>query len=537
MTPLPVRRPRVQLAVARAALVLVLAIGGVIGTAPSAAAEPGATVDGRFSGIGDRAAGSVLELDVAGRGGTPSTVEAVSLNLTVTGAGGPGFAIVYPCGSTRPDASTINFGAGQTIANGLIASVGSGGKVCVFTSERTHLIADVAGSFAPGSDYRAQNAARLLDTRIGATTIDGRFAGHGVMTAGGTVELEVGGRGGISAGANAVALNLTITEAAGPGFATVYPCGSQRPDASTINFAGGETIANGVIAMVGRDNTICIYTSQTTQLVADVSGSFGTGYRGFNPARLLDTRPDGGTIDGRHAGAGIRNAGDVVELAVTGRGGTPSSLTAVALNLTVTQTGGPGFATVYPCGSSRPDASTINFGAGVTVANNVIASVGPNGTVCIYTSERTHLIGDVSGVLGSSSGYQAQTPARILDTRPAYDPPGQAAQRSLDLLNQLRAQYGAPPVVLDAGMSAQALWWSAEMSRSGFRHSTLGYLENIAWHSSSGTTPEQAAELLHGMWVDSPAHFRNMIDPGLTRVGIGLHVADNGWFGTHLFAG
>jgi uncharacterized protein YkwD len=37
------------------------------------------------------------------------------------------------------------------------------------------------------------------------------------------------------------------------------------------------------------------------------------------------------------------------------------------------------------------------------------------------------------------------------------------------------------------------------------------------------------------MWVDSSGHFRNMIDPHLTRVGIGLHRAGSGWWATHVF--
>jgi uncharacterized protein YkwD len=487
--------------------------------------------------MGSRAPGSVLELDVAGRGGTPGSVAAVSLNLAVTGAAGPGFATVYPCGSARPDASSINFDSGQTIANGLIAPVGRSGKVCIYTSQRTDVIADVSGSFAPDSDYRALNPARLLDTRPDATTVDGRFAGSGVTPGGRTIEVAVGDRGGVAADAEAVALNLTVTEATGAGFAAVYPCGSPQPTASTVNFRAGETIGNTVIAPLGRGSMVCIYTSQTAHLVADVSGSFGSGYRALNPARLLDTRPDGQTIDGGSARSGLRSGGDVVELDVTGRGGTPGSADAVALNLTVTEAGGPGFATVYPCGSPRPEASTINFDAGAAIANSLIAPVGPNGTVCIYTSQRSHLIGDVSGVVGSSAGYRAQVPARLLDTRMTYDPSGAAASRSLDLLNRLRAQHGVGPVVLDGGLSGAALGWSAEMSRSGLRHSTLGYAENVAWDSASGRTPEQAAEQLHQMWVNSPGHLRNMIDPRVTRVGIGFHVAGVGWFGTHLFAG
>ncbi|MEA3186058.1 MAG: hypothetical protein QOJ74_2535, partial [Ilumatobacteraceae bacterium] len=38
---------------------------------------------------------------------------------------------------------------GQTVPNSVIAKVGSNGSVCLFASEATHLIADVAGYFPP----------------------------------------------------------------------------------------------------------------------------------------------------------------------------------------------------------------------------------------------------------------------------------------------------------------------------------------------------------------------------------------------------
>ena len=48
---------------------------------------------------------------------------------------------------------------------------------------------------------------------------------------------------------------------------------------------------------------------------------------------------DGATVDGRDAGGGVRSAGSVLELDVTGRGGSASDAAAVSLNLTATETG------------------------------------------------------------------------------------------------------------------------------------------------------------------------------------------------------
>jgi hypothetical protein len=243
------------------------------------------------------------------------------------------------------------------------------------------------------------------------------------------------------------------------------------------------------------------------------------------------------TADGRYSGDGLRPAGSVLELDVTDRGGTAVDSAAVSLNVTATETGGAGYATVYPCGAQRPAASTINYGPGATIANGIIAKVGSNGRVCIYTHADAHLVVDVNGFFPAGSDYRPLTPARLLDTRPEPPPPPSdvAAAESLALLNQLRAAYGAGPVTYDPAMSAQAMRWSQEMSRSGFRHSSLGYAENIAWHSQSLMSPVYAATTFHDMWVNSPDHFRNMINPRWTQVGIGLHIDGSGWWGTHVF--
>jgi hypothetical protein len=115
------------------------------------------------------------------------------------------------------------------------------------------------------------------------------------------------------------------------------------------------------------------------------------------PARLLDTRPGQTTIDGLFQGAGVRAAESVTELKVTGRGGVPNDASAVLMNLTAVTPDGPGFFTVYPCGETRPLASNVNYVAGQIVPNAVLAKIGTNGNVCIYTKAASHILADVNG--------------------------------------------------------------------------------------------------------------------------------------------
>ena len=369
----------------------------------------GATTDGQFSGGGAVPAGQSLDLTVTGRGGVPASgVGAVVLNVTATDPTAAGFVTVYPTGSTRPTASNLNFTAGESIPNLVIAKVGAGGKVSLYNfSGTTDLVVDVLGYFPSASTYTGLSPARLLDTRPGGATTDGQFSGGGAVPAGQSLDLTVTGRGGVPAsGVGAVVLNVTATDPTAAGFVTVYPTGSTRPTASNLNFTAGESIPNLVIAKVGAGGKVSLYNfSGTTDLVVDVLGYFPSAstYTGLSPARLLDTRPGGATTDGQFSGGGAVPAGQSLDLTVTGRGGVPASgVGAVVLNVTATDPTAAGFVTVYPTGSTRPTASNLNFTAGESIPNLVIAKVGAGGKVSLYNfSGTTDLVVDALGYIPS----------------------------------------------------------------------------------------------------------------------------------------
>ncbi len=137
----------------------------------------------------------------------------------------------------------------------------------------------------------------------------------------------------------------------------------------------------------------------------------------LEPARVLDTRESGETIDDRFEKVGRMLAEDVIELDVTGRAGVPDDAASVVLNLTMIRPDSNGFMTLYPCGT-RPNASLMNAPAGGgVVANEVVAKVSAAGSVCIYTSVGTHVAADITGYAPSASDYQPLKPARLLDTR------------------------------------------------------------------------------------------------------------------------
>ncbi|HUY09932.1 MAG TPA: G1 family glutamic endopeptidase [Candidatus Dormibacteraeota bacterium] len=127
----------------------------------------------------------------------------------------------------------------------------------------------------------------------------------------------------------------------------------------------------------------------------------------------MDTRANGEAL------------GPGASLNLTVAGGTvPSGATAVALNVTVTDTTAASYLSVYPSGGSRPVVSNLNWVAGETVPNLVIVPVGASGQVTFYNhSGQTDVLVDLEGYFapeasGSTAGsYVPLVPARITDTR------------------------------------------------------------------------------------------------------------------------
>jgi hypothetical protein len=111
-------------------------------------------LDTRATGSTMRTAEQVTEVAVAGTSGVPGNADSVALNVTVDQPQGSGWVTAFPCGTARPLASTVNFVSGSNKANSTVVKVGANGKVCLFTSEATHLIVDVNGYAAPGRPLR-----------------------------------------------------------------------------------------------------------------------------------------------------------------------------------------------------------------------------------------------------------------------------------------------------------------------------------------------------------------------------------------------
>jgi len=379
------------------------------------------------------AAGQVIELPVVGTALTapnglalvvPESATAASVNVTAVTPGASGFMTVWPCGVTRPLASNLNYVAGDVVPNGVIAPIGSNGKVCFFSQADTDLVVDVAGWFE-GDAFVGATPLRLVDTRNTARVTPAevlvlKVADIAANTADGTATV-------IPASVGAVALNVTVVSPDASGFVTVYPCDVARPLASNVNYTAGQIVPNGVIAPVSSNGEVCIYSLSPTDVVVDLAGWFpGTAFTASTPQRLVDTRDGtGGQLGKLTPAAQLSVAIQGETLSVAGNSAqVPLSATAAALNVTIVNPDASGFATVWPCSAPQPLASNLNFVAGQVVANNVIAPIGDQGNVCFYTNVPSDIIVDIGGYFSGESGNQfvGSTPKRYIDTRSSLGP-------------------------------------------------------------------------------------------------------------------
>jgi hypothetical protein len=325
-------------------------------------------------------AGGQIALQVTGRRGVPVGATAAVLGVVAVDPRGSGFLTAFPCTPARPTASTLNFVAGQIVANTTIATLSAGGRVCIYAHAETDVVVDVTGWLGDdsGSKFTPAGPTRVMDTRTGQ-------GGARRLRAGGTVEVDFSS---LPAGTTAVALNVTSDAPSGAGFATVYPCAAARPRTSTINFVAGDTRPNNTIVGLGGGR-VCVYSLTSTEIIVDLVGYFGpTGlsYLPTEPTRLIDTRETRGYLA---PGAAVSYRPATASL------GTYSAVSA-AVNVTAVGHRAAGFVTTYDC-TTRSTTSSVNAVVGQVNANGALVPLRDGRDSCLFTQSGGNLVVDLNG--------------------------------------------------------------------------------------------------------------------------------------------
>jgi len=388
------------------------------------AIDPVRIVDTR-NGTGALASGivgprSTINPQVSGVAGVPVTVVglpntgafAAVVNVTATAPSKKGWLTVFPTGTPIPNASNLNFNAGQTVANLVTVQLGQGGKISINNTGQSsaagsvHVIVDLVGWYSndeTGALFHPLAPLRVLDTRTGTTT----NPGVGAVNGGASITPTVcDGATGADPTATAVVVNVTALAGPTSGFLTLWPNGA-APNVSNLNFTAGANIANLATVKVGPTCTIKVANSNgapgfhaPVNVVIDLVGWYGientpdggAHFHAMTPNRIVDTRNGTGGVGGLvGAGATVAPVATVSPV--------PSTAVAVVMNLTATTPSKRGWLTAYPIGPI-PIASNLNFLAGQTVPNLAIVKVHTDHMIRVTNT------GDPGGPVANAGSVQ-----------------------------------------------------------------------------------------------------------------------------------
>jgi hypothetical protein len=209
----------------------------------------------------------------------------VVANLTVVDATAAGYAAAGKCDTLAAGAqfSNVNYQASAASANLSVVSGDATGQMCVYTHSDAHVIVDRVGTLDPsvGYGWKLTTPRRVVDTRTGA-----RVPAMGVVR----VPLAVAGEGAV--------VNVTITQTAGAGYATIGPCSTLtanvEPATSTVNYGRDATVANMAFVEADDAGDVCVFTYAAAHVIVDIQSELvdehQLGLVSVAPTRIHDSR-------------------------------------------------------------------------------------------------------------------------------------------------------------------------------------------------------------------------------------------------------
>jgi sugar lactone lactonase YvrE len=254
----------------------------------------------------------------------PPSAASYSFNVTVVPQGPLGYLTAWPTGQPQPLVSTLNSVNGTVLANAAIVPAGTGGAVSFFATNTTDLVVDVNGYFAPpgsgGLSFFAATPCRMVDTRNPPGILGGPILGGGS-----TMTFPLSGTCGLPAfpAVQAYSLNMTVVPQTTLGYLSTWPAGAAQPLVSTLNAANGQIVANAAIVPAGTSGSINVYVTDTTNVIIDTNGYFGSGTS--TPLTITTTNLPSGTENVPYSAASAAIGGS--QPYTWSATGLPSSLT------------------------------------------------------------------------------------------------------------------------------------------------------------------------------------------------------------------
>ena len=219
------------------------------------------------------------------------TTTAFLLNVTVI-ATTPTYLAVAPTGVWN-GTSNLNADAGQTVANLVLARVGTDGGVSFINgSGETHVVVDVVGFYdaeqaGAGGATVTLSPARILDSRDG--TGQGRVQPLGP---GETLSVDVHNHPGLAAAVvpGYALVNVTATDATIGGYLTMWASDRPKPFVSSLNPVPGRIVPNMVLVPVGADGRFNIFNAfGSVHVIVDMVGFVQPSAAGLFPDAVTVT--------------------------------------------------------------------------------------------------------------------------------------------------------------------------------------------------------------------------------------------------------
>jgi hypothetical protein len=309
---------------------------------------------------------------------------------------------------------------------------------------------------------------------------------------------------GIPADAVALVITTTIAQPRTGGWLITYPAGRVAPTAASLNWSTGTTRANSAIVAVGTGGRFDVYRSDSFEaapIIIDVMGAFVPA-GDASAGRLITPDTARRLLDTREGASGPAAAGSVIRVPLPS--GVPADATALAINVTLAKTAHGGFVSVYPAGSTRPEASVLNVdGPNQFRAAATVVAVNADG-FDLYTTAPADVVVDMTGwfsgataELSSDGLFVPVAPIRLRDTRPETSP----------IHPDGTIEVALPPDVRDAAAVA--------MSMTLVRPDTQGYVT-----ASPARTVRGATSSGYGMAGEVTAQFAM---PAVSPAGIDIY--------------
>ncbi len=245
------------------------------------------------------AGGVPRNFTIAGQCGISATAAAVSFNFTVVNTLGPGFLKVFPQGGVAPTVSTLNYVAGQIIANAAIVPLGTGGLTAIAGVSGFDLLIDVNGYYSATTTtgtftiINASGGGILGESTSGGIGVYGFSTGAGGWGVFGANDSATGyGVYGFNTGSGIGVFGSASTNVGTKGKSTSYNgVWAESTNQDGLFASGGrdgiysQGVRNGIIAVsnatTGTTQGVLGFNANTTN---GSSGVMGQDFSGYSPA-------------------------------------------------------------------------------------------------------------------------------------------------------------------------------------------------------------------------------------------------------------